>query len=129
LVSRDKFARTLENYVATSLKNNVGFEAFEGFDTEEGATVNFKVNRKGILFVTKAETYEADVSGLKGKLKDAENELKEAKKTISKYEAEIESLKVQEIEATVVPEETEEMTVLATDNVDAPKVVRKRRRQ
>ena len=129
MVSRDKFARTLENYVATSLKNNVGFEAFEGFDTEEGATVNFKVNRKGILFVIKAETYEADVSGLKGKLKDAENELKEAKKTISKYEAEIESLKVQEIEATVVPEETEEMTVLATDNVDAPKVVRKRRRQ
>ena len=128
MVSRDKFARTLENYVATSLKNNVGFEAFEGFDTEEGATVNFKVNRKGILFVTKADTYEADVSSLRRKLKDAENELKETKKTISKYEAEIESLKA-EAKTTVVQEEAEEITVLATEDVDEPKVVRKRRRQ
>jgi chromosome segregation ATPase len=114
LVSKDSFARALENYVTANLRNNVGFEAFEGFDTEEGATVNLQVNRKGILIVTKAETFEGEASSLKGKLRDAENELKQAKKTISNQETTIENLNTQLEEKKTATQETEEVIATPT---------------
>jgi len=87
--SRDKLARSLENYAVSNLKNGRGFEPFEGFKTEKGATVNLRFTPKGVLIITKAETYKRKASKLKEELKHAQNELEEAKRTISQQEKEI----------------------------------------
>lgn len=105
--SRGKLARSLQNYVVSHLKCNIGFEPFEGFQTEGGATVNLRFNRKGVLIITKAETYEGEASKLREELKDAQNDLKEAKKTISKQEKKILDLEAK-AEA-VAAEETEKI--------------------
>ena len=108
MISKSKFAQELTNY-ATLLTNNIGFTAFEGYNTPKGATVNMKVNHKGQLIVTKAKTFEKEVSNLKGKLKDAENELKQAKKTASTQKTKIEDLTTQLKEAQTIPEEVDEV--------------------
>ena len=106
MVSRSNFAKALENYAA-NLKNDMGFTALEGFSNPEGATVNLRVDHKGRLIVTKAETFADDVVVLEMKLKVAKNEQRQAAGTISAQEKEIEDLTKQLKAETVVLEETE----------------------
>lgn len=103
MVSAYNFTQALATFAA-NLKNNP-----ELANTIQGyAAVKMQVNNKGMLTVTKAETFGNEAAVLEGKLKDAENELKQAKKKIITQEKEIENLTAKLKEAENIPTYTTE---------------------
>jgi len=109
MVSAYNFAQALANFAA-NLKNNLELATIiQGYEA-----VKMQVNNKGMLIVTKAETFKKEASILEGKLKDAENELKQTKKTVSTQEKTIEDLTAQLKEVETISEEPKEIVVYPT---------------
>jgi len=109
MVSAYNFAQALANFAA-NLKNNLELATIiQGYEA-----VKMQVNHKGMLIMTKAETFKNEASILEGKLKDAENELKQAKKTVSTQEKTIEDLTAQLKEVETISEEPKEIIVYPT---------------
>jgi seryl-tRNA synthetase len=107
-MERHGVGEMLRSWASNMLLARRRYGALENLAVDGTATIKIVLG-EGQMKISKAKTYESDVSNLKGKLKDAEAELKETKKTISTYEAEIESLKKETSEETVATEETQEI--------------------